>query len=129
MSLIFAGTGQAVTKFDFSAAGSPVQAGWTAAEIGNGSDGTISVATTGLDGVTVTLDSRNRPAWTGGGAEAAMWRDFIFANGSFASRPASGLRLIISGLEPDTTYRLTLWAFDASSGRQADGFDRAADCG
>ena len=127
MSLIFAGTGQAVTKFDFSAAGSPVQAGWTSAEIGNGSDGTISVTTTGLDGVTVTLDSRDRPAWTGGGAEAAMWRDFIFANGSFASRPASGLRLTISGLEPDTTYRLTLWAFDASSGRQADGFDRAAD--
>ncbi|YCM43779.1 hypothetical protein V2O64_20950 [Verrucomicrobiaceae bacterium 227] len=127
ISIIFTGTGQAVTKFDFSAVGSPVQAGWTAAETGNGTDGTVSVATVGLDGVTVTLDSRDRTAWTGGGIEAAMWSDFIFANGSLASQPSSGLQITISGLEANATYTLTLWAFDASSGRQADGFDRAAD--
>ncbi|MDA7887782.1 hypothetical protein N9A86_00175 [Akkermansiaceae bacterium] len=127
ISFLAAASSQAETKFDLNAVGSPVQAGWTAAELGTGSDGTVSIATVGLDGATVTLDSRDRAAWVGGGSEQAMWQDFLFANGSFASATGTGLRITISGLEANTNYAMTLWAYDASSGQQADGFNRAAD--
>jgi len=70
----------------------------------------------------VTLDHRDRGANNGGGGEASMWRDFLFANGSFSSVPGSGLNLSLSGLIPNTEYPITVWAFDSGSGggRAAD---------
>jgi hypothetical protein len=70
----------------------------------------------------VTLDSRDRAAANGGGSEASMWRDFLFANGSFSAAPGTGLSIAITGLLPNTMYPVRIWAFDASSanGRRAD---------
>ncbi len=70
----------------------------------------------------VTLDHRDRGSSNGGGGEAAMWRDFLFANGSFASASASGLRLAFTGLQANTEYPVTIWGYDSisGSGRAAD---------
>ncbi|MDA7879362.1 thrombospondin type 3 repeat-containing protein, partial [Akkermansiaceae bacterium] len=69
----------------------------------------------------ITLDNRDRSN-NGGGGEASMWRDFLFAGGSFSSRPGSGLRLDFTGLQPNTEYPIKIWGYDASStgGRAAD---------
>jgi len=117
----------AVTRFDFNAVGSPTQDGWIAADLGTGSDGTVSISTIALDGFDVTLDSRDRIDTAGGGDEPAMWNDFIFANTSFASAPDTGLQITITGLTPDIPHQITLWAFDDASNTQIDGFSRAAD--
>ena len=125
--LVLLSTGglNAETRFDFNTEASTTQADWTSAPLGIGTDGTVTVATIALGGLTV--DSRDRGAANGGGSEAEMWQDFIFANGSFAAAPDSGLQITLSGLEPESNYDITLWAFDRSSGVQADGFERAAD--
>jgi len=70
----------------------------------------------------VSLDDRDRGSGNGGGGEAAMWRDFLFANGSFSGNAGSGLSLVFTGLQPNTEYPVTIWAFDDSSngGRAAD---------
>lgn len=70
----------------------------------------------------ITLDDRDRGSNNGGGAEAAMWRDFLFANGSFSTRPGSGLRLSFTGLQANTGYPIRIWGYDLSStgGRAAD---------
>ena len=49
-----------------------------------------------------------------------MWKDFIFANGS--NQTTEGLDVSVSGLLANTTYDVTIWAFDDSSGsgRSAD---------
>ena len=51
-----------------------------------------------------------------------MWRDFLFANGSFSSNAGSGLRLAFSGLQPNAEYPVKIWGYDSSSsgGRAAD---------
>jgi hypothetical protein len=111
--------------FDFQGVGHPTQAGWTSAENGNGIFGGVSVATTSIGAVTVA--SRDRVADNGGGAQADMWRDFVFANGSFDTVPGSGLQIVVSGLSSFTTYPITIWAFDESSNPSPAGVDRAAD--
>jgi hypothetical protein len=70
----------------------------------------------------ITLDDRDRGASNGGGGEASMWRDFLFANGSFSTAPGTGLRLVFTGLQPNTEYPVKIWGYDASStgGRAAD---------
>lgn len=72
--------------------------------------GTISLTVTGLG--TVTLDDRNRTT-NGGGTEADMWKDFLFANGSNAA--GDGLQLAFTGLKPSTAYPVTIWGFDKST--------------
>ena len=69
----------------------------------------------------ITLDDRDRNN-NGGGAEASMWRDFLFANGSFSSASGSGVRLTFTGLQANTEYPVKIWAHDAGSGsgRAAD---------
>ena len=115
----------AVVQFDFNTATSATLAGWTGAALGNGSNGTVSVTTTAIGAVTV--DSRDRGAGNGGGAEAGMWQDFVFALNSFSTAPGTGLNLALVGLAANTTYPITIWAFDDSSNAQADGFPRAGD--
>lgn len=122
----------AVVQFDFSVAGGGLlQAGWTDAPLGNGSGGGVTLTTSAITaGAAVTVDSRNRAGSAsdaGGGAEANMWNDFVFANGSFSTRPGSGLSLSLVGLSPNTIYPITIWAFDDASNAQADGFARATD--
>lgn len=70
----------------------------------------------------VSLDDRDRGSNNGGGDEASMWRDFLFANGSFSNNPGSGISLSVSGLQGNTGYPVTIWAYDVSSvgGRAAD---------
>lgn len=123
--LLFTGGLHAETKFDLNTDISTTQDGWSAAPLGMGTDGTISITTTGVGGLTV--DSRERGINNAGGAEAEMWQDFIFANGSFAAAPDTGMQITISGLLPETAYNLTVWGFDSASGFQADGLERAAD--
>ncbi len=69
----------------------------------------------------INLDDRDRSN-NGGGGEASMWRDFLFANGSFNSNPGSGLRLAFTGLQPNAEYPVKIWGYDVSSsgGRAAD---------
>lgn len=108
----------ALVRFDMNAPGSATQDGWIAADLGTGSDGTVSIETVAVGDASVTLDSRDRTGGAsdaGGGDEAAMWNDFIFANGSFDTFPGSGLQITITGLAPNTPYPLTLWAFDDAS--------------
>lgn len=61
----------------------------------------------------VFLDSRDRSTSNGGGATAALWRDFLFANGSTTS--ADGLDITLSGLVPNRDYPITVWAYDSGS--------------
>ncbi|MGB0326660.1 MAG: lamin tail domain-containing protein [Akkermansiaceae bacterium] len=70
----------------------------------------------------ITLDDRDRGNNNGGGAEGSMWRDFLFANGSFSNNPGSGLRLYFNGLQANTEYPVKIWGYDVSStgGRAAD---------
>jgi hypothetical protein len=119
-----------VVQFDFNTAASVTQAGWTGAPLGNGSGGGVTIATTAIGAVTV--DSRDRVAANTDGAGADignndMWRDFVFALNSFSAAPGTGLSLALLGLSPNTTYPITIWAFDDLSNAQADGFARAAD--
>ncbi len=115
-------------RVDFDS-GSPTQSGWQSLA-GNDSalgdswsknlTGGYSIDVDAIGGV--TLDSRDRGSGNGGAAESNMWRDFLFANGSYASAPGTGLRISITGLAANTTYPVTIWAFDDSSndGRDAD---------
>lgn len=105
-------------RFDFNKVVSPTQSGWVSAENGNGSDGSVSVTTTAIGAVTV--DTRDRGSNNGGGAEAAMWNDFVFANGSDSL--GEGLQVSLSGLLPNVSYPITVWAFDDSTGGNATGY-------
>ncbi len=66
----------------------------------------------------VSLEDRDRGTANGGGGESAMWRDFLFANGSFASVPGSGVVLSFTGLQANTEYPVRIWAYDSASGGQ-----------
>ena len=119
--------GQAL-QIDFNDSGI-TQSGWQALSSGD-SDlgdswsknfaGGVSLDVDVIGGV--TLDDRDRGGSNGGGSEAAMWRDFLFANGSFSSAPGTGLKLAFTGLQPNAQYPVKIWAFDNSSsgGRAAD---------
>ncbi len=99
--------------FDDDDAASPTQPGWTSLKqpsLTATSQG-LSVTITPLGAV--TIDDRDRAAANGGGDQADLWRDFIFANGS--STEGTGLQIAITGLEPEADYPITLWAFDKSS--------------
>jgi hypothetical protein len=84
---------------------------------------TISDSGSVIDGITVeigpttgSIDARWRNAPTGIPYEL-IYRDFIFA------RPG-GITVTLSGLEVNTTYEITIYAYDTSSG---SGGDRIAD--
>ncbi|NWK55491.1 lamin tail domain-containing protein [Verrucomicrobiaceae bacterium N1E253] len=105
-------------RFDINSGGSPTQPGWAAAPGGQGSDGTVSIR---MDPVgAVVLDSRDRGDLNGGGAEASMWNDFVFASGS--DSPGEGIRITLSGLQANSEYPITVWAFDDLTGGNATGF-------
>ena len=61
----------------------------------------------------VSLDTRDRGNLNAGNSEAAMWRDFLFANGSI--RADQGLDIRVSGLLPGEVYPVKIWSFDAGS--------------
>ncbi|MDB4293939.1 lamin tail domain-containing protein, partial [Akkermansiaceae bacterium] len=70
----------------------------------------------------IVLDTRDRAGANGGGGEASMWRDFLFANGSTSSATGSGLSLAFTGLQANSEYPVKIWAHDSGSGsgRAAD---------
>ena len=115
-------------RIDFNH-GSATQSGWDSiaagdTDLGDSWSKTFS-GSIGLDVDaigSVGLDTRDRGSNNGGGGEASMWRDFLFANGSFSNNQGSGLRLVFTGLQPNTEYPVTIWGFDRSSsgGRAAD---------
>ena len=93
---------------------STTQAGWTgvttAGGVGLGDAGVgLTLAAVGAG---VVLDDRVRTT-NGGGEEAALWEDFIFANGS--DQAGEGMDLVVTGLQPGRAYPVVLWAFDKSS--------------
>ena len=108
--LLLAGPTFASTLYDVNLEppASPTQAGWTAADATNINNVTFTAL-----GESVTVDDRDRAANNGGGMESDMWRDFIFANGSFAE--GEGMDVTVSGLLTDTPYYVTIWAYDTSS--------------
>ena len=115
-------------QVDFDS-GNTTQAGWESlAASDNALGSSWSKAYPGGIGIdvdalgVVSLDQRDRGNNNGGGIESAMWRDFLFANGSFARNPGSGLRVSITGLTPNSTYPIRLWGWDESSNgnRRAD---------
>ncbi len=97
----------------FADATSTTQSGWTAADQLNLNNVTFTAV-----GDT-TLDDRVRTD-NGGGSEADMWEDFIFASDS--NLTTEGMDISVSGLLANTTYEVTIWAFDDSSNG-----DRSAD--
>ena len=113
--------------------GSATQSGWDSiaagdTDLGDSWSKTFS-GSIGLDVDaigSVGLDTRDRGSNNGGGAEASMWRDFLFANGSFIGNQGSGLSLAFTGLQPNTEYPITIWAFDESSNDDLDGDGLAA---
>ena len=127
VSLCFIADAQTL-QLDFNSAGI-TQNGWqslsaTDNTLGNSWSktfpGGITVDVDPIGGV--TLDDRDRGANNAGGSEASMWRDFLFAYGSFSSAPGTGLRLAFTGLQGNTEYPVKIWGYDASSigGRAAD---------
>lgn len=115
-------------RIDFNQ-GSVTQSGWESISSGDSDLGDSWSKTfpgsIGLDVDaigSVGLDTRDRGSNNGGGGEASMWRDFLFANGSFSNNQGSGLSLVFTGLQPNTEYPVTIWGFDRSSsgGRAAD---------
>lgn len=115
-------------RVDFNASGVN-QSGWQALASGDRDLGdSWSKNFTGGIGLdvdsigSVTLDDRDRGGNNGGGSEASMWRDFLFANGSFSNAPGTGLNLAFTGLQPNTEYPIKIWGYDSSSsgGRAAD---------
>src|SRR4030042_5919467 len=114
LSLRTANASYPILKLDFSNRNDPARAepGFTsfiAADSGKVVDG-IKIELSG------TLDARWRGAPTGIPYEL-IYRDFIF------SRPG-GMMVTLSGLNPNETYDITIYAYDTSSGA---GGDRIAD--
>ncbi|MES2707505.1 MAG: hypothetical protein V4726_12985 [Verrucomicrobiota bacterium] len=104
-----------VLKLDFlddDDAASSLQEGWVgiSGPSWQVTSGDISMTVTPMG--TVTLDDRNRTN-NGGGSEADMWKDFLFANLSNAA--GDGIQMAFTGLKPSTAYPITIWAFDKST--------------
>jgi hypothetical protein len=81
---------------------------------------TIADSGSVVDGIKVELAGTLDARWRGapvGIPYSLIYRDFIF------SRPG-GMTVTLSGLEADTTYEITIYAYDTSSGA---GGDRIAD--
>lgn len=89
---------------------SSTQAGWLATNPGS----SVSFSAVGSG---VVLDDRSRTD-NGGGAEADMWKDFIFINGSDTTDNTKGMDVTITGLLLNTTYNISVWAYDDSSNDQ-----------
>ncbi len=109
---------EALVRFDFGTDTSDVQVNWTGAPLGNGTNGTISIATTAIGSPTVDSRDRADANTDGAGADIGntdIWRDFIFSNGSFSTAPDTGLELTLSGLDPSTSYDITIAGYDSSS--------------
>ena len=114
---LWAGSAAAMPAlFDFGAGA--VQDGWV------GVDPASPTATS--EGIQIVLSAtapsgygdRDRgPNGNGGGDEADMWRDFIFAE--VDPSQTDGLLIDLSGLAPGASYDVTIWSFD-SSGAQVD---------
>lgn len=114
MSLAVPLTADAVTaQFDFGTDAGPIQAGFAGVTPGGGFVGVSGAVAVQAVPVGVTLDTRDRVAGNGGGAEQAMWQDFVFGNGSNAV--GEGIDLNVFGLAPDTTYPVRIWGFDDST--------------
>ncbi|HEX2747032.1 MAG TPA: hypothetical protein VHM91_03455, partial [Verrucomicrobiales bacterium] len=96
---------------------STLQTGWTAVTASGGANlnGSGIGLTIAAAGSSVTIDDRVRvaPNGNGGGAEADMWEDFIFANGSDVA--TDGMDLVFTGLQPGRDYPVKLWMFDKGS--------------
>ena len=99
-------------------AGSPTQAGWIAADATGINNVTFTAVGLNAAGNAVVIDDRDRTG-NGGGAEADMWRDFIFANGSNVDG-TSGLDVTVSGLLANAPYNVTIWAYDFFSSADSD---------
>jgi len=102
--------------FDFG--DGPVQDGWVGVDPAS--------PTAASEGIQIVLSAtapsgygdRDRgPTGNGGGDEADMWRDFIFAEVDASG--TDGLLIELSGLAPGSSYDVTIWSFD-SAGAQAD---------
>ncbi|MGC6427699.1 MAG: lamin tail domain-containing protein [Akkermansiaceae bacterium] len=113
-------------RVDFNHSTGNTQSGWqsiSAVDTAAGDSwsknfsGGISLDADVLGGI--VLDSRDRNSGNGGGGESNMWRDFLFANGSFSNASGSGIRLSLTGLQPNTEYPVKIWAFDTSSPNRA----------
>ena len=126
--LIYSQADAFTLRVDFNSAGM-TQSGWQSLAEGDNAlgdswsknfSGGVSMDVDPIGGI--ALDDRDRGSNNGGGAEASMWRDFLFGNGSFSSAPGSGVRLNITGLQPSTEYPVKIWAHDSGSGsgRAAD---------
>ena len=117
LSQVSAQASYPILKLDFSNKNDPAQTepGFTSFTFGDSGkivDGIkIQIAATG--GV---VDARWRGAPTGV-PYSLIYRDFIF------SRPG-GMKVTLSGLNPNETYEITIYAYDTSSGA---GGDRIAD--
>ena len=97
---------------------SPTQSGWLGTDaVGNGTDGTFSVATTAI-GSGAAIGDRDRLTANGGGAEQNMWQDFLFSNDA-STGTTKGLQITISGLASNTEYPVTIWGFDIQSSASA----------
>lgn len=100
--------------FDFG--NGAVQEGWSGV--------TTSTLSATSEGVVLTLvpqgnplGTRDRGAQNGGGDENDMWRDFFFIGADDTSVAPSdrGFDITLEGLDPDTPYAVTVWAFDFPS--------------
>lgn len=122
MGSLVGGADAAVLSVDFNEdAGSvsPTQDGFSDANVGQNLS---TPYTLDLDPYTVSIE--NDPAWglpsnyTQSGSRSRdplaaagvsdLFRDFLFANNGHNRR----FGLVVSGLEPDTTYDVTFWAYD-----------------
>ncbi len=109
--------GAATLQIDFNSDNSPpiqTQSGWLGTDAtGNASGGGFTVTTSAV-GAGAALDDRDRGALNGGGAEAAMWQDFIFSLDA-STGTTKGLQIVITGLASNTLYPVTIWGYDKNS--------------
>ncbi|MCG8586156.1 MAG: hypothetical protein MI757_15720 [Pirellulales bacterium] len=114
-SLMVFGMGQTATaatvmQYDVNDTATNItQSGWLATDKNN----LLNQVTFTPVGAGISIDDRDRGTANGGGAEAAMWRDFIFAVDS--NLGSEGLDITITGLPANETIGVRLWAFDESS--------------
>jgi PEP-CTERM motif len=115
-----------------SVGASSINKTFTTASVASGSvTATISAAGTstayGAKAGGLPLDSRDRgTGWTGGAVGPAfdidMWRDFIFASGSGSNVQSSNfLQVQFTGLNPNSTYQISLYTYDPSGSHNAVG--------
>lgn len=105
----------AALLYDVNATGTPTQPGWTPVSLAGGNDVTFSAVGD------VFLDERDRFGQNtdGPGGDTVnndMWRDFVFADERLGSpTDPAGMDITVTNLAPNTSYNVTLWAFDEIS--------------